>query len=259
MAAVDPKPTLIRVPMTGIENTSTTWWSSSWLLWLIWFSVLVTGTVISDRFLLSVSIGPPNAITALFAYPFFLVAFRKTWRRNVVLPLAAAILHAWYLIIALGLLETIETDHALTAVLIGIIICGTSFAVPATVMLRAFNVVAGGPSGLKTVARVLSWLLLCLIILFSPVLFLGASISAVEFVQANAFREFCKYELDGMPMDLMKKSVPARFIRPQPAKNEFEISSHGRGCIAIETGGRIKVKTLVPESGFIPSLDDHDR
>ena len=48
----------------------------------------------------------------------------------------------------------------------------------------------------------------------------------------------------------MKKSVPARFIRPQPAENEFEISSHGRGCIAIETGGRVKVKTLLPKSGF---------
>lgn len=236
--------------MTDIKNTSSTWWSSSWLLWLIWFSVLAAGTAISDKFLLYVSIGPPYAITALFAYPFFLVAFRKTWRRNVALPLAAAILHAWYLIFSLGLLETIETDHALSAVLIGIIICGTSFVVPATVTLRASDAVAGGPSGLATVARVLSWLLLCLMIFSSPVLFFGDSISAVEFVQANAFREFCKHELDGMPMDLMKKSVPARFIRPQPAENEFEISSHGRGCIAIESGGRVKVKTLLPKSGF---------
>jgi hypothetical protein len=94
--------------MTGIENTSTTWWSSSWLLWLIWFSVLLAGTVISDRFLLYVSIGPPYAITALFAYPFFVVAFRKTWRRNVALPLAAAILHAWYLIVSLGLWKQLK-------------------------------------------------------------------------------------------------------------------------------------------------------
>lgn len=224
-------------------------WRAGWI-WVTWFLIIVLGppllTSLDAEFL-----NAAELIPIVVAYPIFLIGIRRIWSEHKLLATGGMVLHALYLLTFLAVFEAsiaglTEADLLTLFTLVisfGVpIFCARGQTAPARPKRDAIKVV---------VFRVIS---IIVAIIFAVVsiwaVSFGLWISATEFAQANAFRNFCEHNVEGSSIAKIRQLVPARFIRPRNQPDEFEISSHGRGCLVHNQEGTARLVQLLPRYGF---------
>jgi hypothetical protein len=215
--------------------------------WLLWIAIVLVGNAvlayskIDTEFLYA-----SGLITIAIAYPVFLAAIKRTWPRRKLLAIAAMALHSWLLVVVLAVVEAAVAGLTEANLLLFFIIT-VSFGIP-IYLARGQKPSETHKRSLGTI--VVTVVLSILVVFGALVFFYGAVISGVEFAQANAFRAFCEHKVQGSSIEEIRRLVPARFIRPRQKKEEFQISSHGRGCVVLNRDGKLIVLQLLPERGF---------
>jgi hypothetical protein len=223
-------------------NPATLW--TAWAVWLT-FGAFVITPLFDD-----VSLGPPILVIIAIGYPAYVLAFAQTWRYSWSLPLSFGVMHIWYNAMGLGVLEATEVAPEI-ANLILLAAALACFAVPMAVARIKLRVGSGPPMTPTALSR--SQAFLWVVLPGTVVVFLGMSISALEFVQANAFRDFCISSATGMSRDEIESRIAIhnrrRFLKER-SEGRLELSSHGRGCLISFQSGKAVVERLLPRSGF---------
>ena len=218
---------------------------SPWIFWTGWAFIIIVGTSVSDT-MLDYTIGPPYAITTLLSYPFYVQGFLLSVRKSLFAALIPTILYLWYLVFALGCFEALVVMPwiGIALLLLVVVLC---FFIPISLAVwKKPSQTASQPYGRGL--RVAFAVIFFVLILLTPLDTIGSLISATEFVQANAFRDFCSSKIEGLSLNEIQEAVPTRFIRP--ASGKLEISSHGRGCVITLDGDQAHVERLMPATGF---------
>lgn len=225
-------------------------WRAGWI-WVTWFLIIVLGnSLLASLNVDAEFLNAAELIPIVVAYPIFLIGIRRIWSEHKLLATGGMILHALYLLIFLAVFEAAiagltEADLLTLFTLVisfGVpIFCARGQRAPARPKRDAIKVV---------VFRVISIMAIILAVVSIWPVYMGVMISATEFAQANAFRNFCEHNVEGSSIAKIRQLVPARFIRPRNQPDEFEISSHGRGCLVHNQEGTARLVQLLPRYGF---------
>jgi hypothetical protein len=212
--------------------------------WITWFAIVIFGNFVLGISTIDVEfLGASGLISIAIAYPIFLAAIKRTWPQRKLLAAGGMALHSIYLVATLGVTEA--TLLGLTeAVPLFFFIITISFGIPIYLAL--------GQNPLKRLEKSIGKVIVIamLVVFLFPVFLFFTMISAVELMQANAFREFCEHKVEGASIDEINRYVPAKYIRLRNKTGEFEISSHERGCVVLKRDGTLTVLQILPKRGF---------
>ncbi len=232
---------------TKVQSPLSRLWGLPISPWVVWFAIVIMGNLVLAHAKIDAEfLNASSIIPIIVAYPLFLIAIKRYWPQRKLLATGGMALYSVYLMEALAL-EQATLAGAPEADFVLLFIVAVSFGIP------IFLARGQKPTSVRPKSTVGDIIVMTLLTITVIACYLGwyvySAFVAAEVAQANAFRDFCKQRVEGAAIDQIRHLVPERFIHSRN-ETEFEISSHGRGCVVINRDGTLSILQLLPKRGF---------